>query len=86
MSKKVLVVILATLIAHVPDPGFSVMAQAATGAQQVQRQVYSAGVGASVALELVDRQKNERASRAHKGHTFYDPVVGRPGAHTPGQV
>ena len=57
MWRKLLVVILVTLTAHVPRPGVCVMAQSMGMAKETQQQVAGAGVGSYVALELVDGKK-----------------------------
>ncbi len=57
MWRKLLVVILVTLMAHVPKLAVNVMAQSTNIAKQVRQQVDGVGVGSYVALELVEGNK-----------------------------
>ena len=60
MWKKLLVVLLVTLLAHVPKLGVSVMAQSVSMGKEIQQQVAGAGVGSYVALKLMDGKKLAR--------------------------
>ena len=57
MWRKLLVVILVTLMAHVPKLAVNVMAQSMSMAKEVRQQVAGLGVGSYVALELADGKK-----------------------------
>ena len=57
MWRKLLVVLLVTLMAHVPRLAVHVMAQSISMEKEVRQQVDGVGVGSYVALELVDGKK-----------------------------